>query len=238
MAQRAHPNITLEDYLMLNEKSRRRYEYLDGELRLLPGGGGVVLEGDAVEEQEYANITKEDYLMLNESSKNARYEYLDGRLRMLAGGSADHSLIAANLITILNNLLEERPCLVYNSDMQLQLSESRYLYPDVTVSCDPRDEAPEDNKTRYPTVVIEVLSPSTQDDDRGWKFLFYQSHPTIQDYVLVDSQRILVEVFHREKNVWTSSKYRLNDNVELEGLDVEFSVYDVYKKTGLMRKAR
>src|SRR6266567_1151548 len=85
-------------------------------------------------------------------------KYLDGELRMLAGGSADDSTITANLTGILYGLLRGGPCKVYNVDMQFQLSETRYVYPDVTVTCDPRDEAPEDSKTHYPTVVIEVLS--------------------------------------------------------------------------------
>jgi len=95
---------------------------------------------------EYQNIDRDDYLTLDQNSQNARYEYLEGELRMLVGGSADHSTITTNLTGILYGLLRDGPCPLYNSEMQLQLSESRYVYPDVTVTCDPRDEAPEDTK--------------------------------------------------------------------------------------------
>jgi Uma2 family endonuclease len=188
-------------------------------------------------QREYSNIDRDDYLVLDQNSQHARYEYLEGELRMLAGGSADHSIISTNLISIIHSLLEDTPCIVYNSDMQLQLSESRYVYPDITVTCDPRDQEPEDNRTHYPTVVIEVLSPSTEVVDRGKKLLYYQAHPTVQEYVMADSQSILVEVYHREKNRWTFTTHGLEDKIQLESLGIQFSVNDIYKRTRLLRQA-
>ena len=180
------------------------------------------------------NITREDFLILNQNSQSTRYEYLDGELRMLAGGSANHSTIIANLTGILYGLLRGGPCKIYSSDMQLQLSESRYVYPDLTITCDPRDKVPADNKTHYPKVVIEVLSPSTEATDRGKKLLYYQAHPTIQDYLLVDSQSVLIEVFHREKGRWTFSIYGIEDQFQLESLNARLAVNDVYENTSFM----
>lgn len=127
-------------------------------------------------QHEYPVIDREDYLKLDQNSQKARYEYLEGELRMLAGGSPDHSIITTNVTSILHQSLEDSHCIVYNSDMQLQLSESRYVYPDITVTCDPRDEEPEDKRIHYPTVVVEVLSPSTEIIDRGKKLLYYQAY--------------------------------------------------------------
>jgi Uma2 family endonuclease len=189
-------------------------------------------------QHEYQNIHVDDYLALDQNSQSARYEYLEGELRMLAGGSADHSTIATNLASILHRLLEEGPCKVYNSDMQLQLTESRYVYPDITVTCDLRDQEPEDNRTHYPTLVVEVLSPGTEVVDRGKKLLYYQAHPTIQEYVIADSQNILVEVYHREKNRWTFTTHGLGDKIQLESLGVQVSVDDIYKRTSLLRRTR
>jgi len=152
-------------------------------------------------QREYPTITVNDYLALDQNSLEARYEYLEGELRMLAGGSPDHSLITTNVTSLLHSFLRGGPCLVYNVDMKLQLSEARYVYPDITVTCDPRDQEPEDNRTHYPSVVVEVLSPSTEAIDRGKKLLYYQAHSTIQDYIMVDSQRILVEVYHPGKDI-------------------------------------
>ena len=189
-------------------------------------------------QHEYQNIHVDDYLALDQNSQSARYEYLEGELRMLAGGSADHSTIATNLASILHRLLEEGPCKVYNSDMQLQLTESRYVYPDITVTCDLHDQEPEDNRTHYPTLVVEVLSPGTEVVDRGKKLLYYQAHPTIQEYVIADSQNILVEVYHREKNRWTFTTHGLDDKIQLESLGVQVSVDDIYKRTSLLRRTR
>ena len=186
-------------------------------------------------QREYPTINREDYLLLDRNSQNARYEYLEGELKMLAGGSADHSTITTNLTSILHRLLEDGPCKVYNSDMQLQLSESRYVYPDITVTCDLRDETPEDNRTHYPSVVVEVLSPTTEAADRGKKLLYYQAHPTIQEYMLVDSQSMLVEVYHREKGRWSFSVHGSGDSVQLEAIGVRFFVNDAYKRTSLVK---
>ena len=98
----------------------------------------------------------EDYLKLDQNSKNARYEYLDGELRMLAGGSTYHSAIIANLTAILGRALENGPCWVYNSDIRVKLSESRYVYPNVSVSCDQRDKELDDT-IHFPCMAVEVL---------------------------------------------------------------------------------
>jgi Uma2 family endonuclease len=188
-------------------------------------------------QHDYPNIHVDDYLALDHNSLNARYEYLDGELRMLAGGSADHSTITTNLTSMLHGLLKGGPCKVYNVDMKLQLSESRYVYPDITITCDSRDQEPEDNRTHYPSVVVEVLSPGTEMVDRGKKLLYYQAHTSIKNYIMIDSQRILVEVYYREKNHWTLSTYGLKEMVPVESLAIQFSVKDAYEQTSLIRKA-
>lgn len=187
-------------------------------------------------QREYPTIRINDYLALDQNSQDVHYEYLEGELRMLAGGSPNHSIIGMNLAGILYTQLADKPCIAYNSDMQLQLSESRYVYPDITITCDPRDQEPEDKKIHYPSVIIEVLSPSTENVDRGTKLLYYQAYPTIQDYLMIGSQSILVEVYHREKSRWTLSRYGLQDEVEIESLGITFLVHDVYKKTSLTRQ--
>jgi Uma2 family endonuclease len=188
-------------------------------------------------QREYPTIRVNDYLTLDQNSQDVRYEYPEGELRMQAGGSPDHSIIGMNLAGILYNELADTPYIAYNSDMQLQLSESRYVYPDITITCDPRDQEPEDKKLHYPTVIIEVLSSSTENVDRGKKLLYYQAHPTIQDYLMIDAQSILVEVSHREKSRWTLTRSGFQDEVEIESLGVQFLVRDAYRRTGLLKKA-
>ena len=185
-------------------------------------------------------IDVEDYLILDQNSKNARYEYLDGELRMLAGGSTYHSAIIANLTANLGRALENGPCWVFNSDIRVQLSESRYVYPDVSVSCDQRDKELDDT-IHYPCMVIEVLSPSTEATDRGEKFIYYLESQALQEYVMVDSQSIRIEVYHREEDGWKLHTFGPGNTVRLESLGIQFPIDTVYrdmKLTGTRKNAR
>ncbi len=87
----------------------------------------------AMAQRKYSVMSVEDYLVLNRNSKDTRYEYLDGEIRRLAGGSPDHSIIIANLTAAIKGSLKGRQCRVYNSDLQLRLSDKRYVFPDVTI---------------------------------------------------------------------------------------------------------
>ena len=184
-------------------------------------------------QRKYPVMDVEDYLILNRSSKSTRYEYLDGELRMLAGGSPDHSIIIANLTATIKGPLKGSQCRVYNSDVQLQLSAKRYVFPDITVSCDQRDRNQKET-IRYPCVVVEVLSPTTEATDRGRKATYYRACPTIQQYMMVDSEEVLVEVHRREGERWTINTFEPGDTIILESLSVQFPIEEAYEGTSLM----
>jgi Uma2 family endonuclease len=178
-------------------------------------------------------LSVEEYLQLDEDSYETRYEYIDGHLRMLAGGTPNHAQIGANIITVLNNLLSENPCRIYTSDVRVQLSESRYVYPDVAVSCDKRERG-DSNMLQYPRLVVEVLSPDTEAYDRGEKLTYYRECPTIQEYMLVNTQRFFIEIFRREtSNLWTYHAFGPYEEVALASLDVHFPVAQVYRNVEL-----
>ena len=183
-------------------------------------------------QRKYSIMSVEDYLILNRTSKDTRYEYLDGELRMLAGGSPDHSIIIANLTATIKGPLKGSPCRVYNSDVQLKLSEKRYVFPDITVSCDERDRNQKET-IRYPRVVVEVLSPSTEATDRGKKAAYYRACATIQEYVMVDTEEIFIEVHRREEERWTINTFEPGDTIILEGLGIQFPIEDAYEGTSL-----
>ena len=183
-------------------------------------------------QRKYSVMSVEDYLVLNRNSKDTRYEYLDGEIRMLAGGSPDHSIIIANLTAAIKGSLKGSQCRVYNSDVQLKLSEKRYVFPDVTISCDERDRNQKE-MIRHPRVVVEVLSPTTEATDRGKKAAYYRACPTIQEYVMVDSEEIFVEVHRREEGRWTINTFELGDTITLESLDIQFPIEDAYEGASL-----
>jgi Uma2 family endonuclease len=177
---------------------------------------------------EYPMISVEDYLTLDRNSKEKRYEYFDGELRMPAGGSTYHSTIMINVTSILHGLLRGSNCRVHGSDMRVQLSKTRYVLPDATVTCDQRDQEFSDI-LRYPKVVIEVLSPSTEATDRGKKFTLYRECPTVQEYMMVDSQSMQAEVYHRNEGKWTLSTFGPGSVIELESLNIRLSIEEVYE---------
>lgn len=184
-------------------------------------------------QHKYSEMDVEDYLILDRNSKNACYEYLEGDLRMLAGGSPDHSIIIANLTAAIKGPLKGGQCRVYNSDVRLQLSERRYVHPDIVVSCDQRDRNQKD-AIRYPSVVIEVLSPSAEAIDRGRKAIYYRASPTIQEYMMVASEEILVEIHRREGEKWTIYTFEADDLVTLTSLNIEFPIADAYEGSSLI----
>jgi Uma2 family endonuclease len=183
--------------------------------------------------RENADIDVNDYFLLDEASQSVKYEYFDGEVVLLAGGSNSHSIIAANITSVLNYALRKRPCTVYSSDVRVKLSETRYVHPDVTVSCDKRDHQAQSN-IQYPCVLFEVLSPSTELKDKGEKLLAYLQCSTLEHYVLVDSRSLFVEVYRKEQHRWTSLIIQAEDMVPLVQIGVEMTMEDIYAKTGLL----
>ena len=190
----------------------------------------------AMAQRKYSVMSVEDYLVLNRNSKDARYEYLDGELRMLAGGSPDHSIIIANLTAAIKGSLKGSQCRVYNSDLQLRLSEKRYVFPDVTISCDERDRNQKE-MIRHPRVVVEVLSPTTEAADRGKKAAYYRACPTIQEYMMVDSEEVFVEVHRREEERWTINTFEPGDTITLESFGIQFPIEDAYEGSSLTNES-
>jgi Uma2 family endonuclease len=175
-------------------------------------------------------ITVEEYFQIDESSYEDRNEYIDGYIRVVPDSAPHHALIGANMCAILHTALAEQPYSVYPTRMRVQLSPSRYVYPDITVSCDEREQG--DEKTLvYPRLFVEVLSPGTEAYDRGNKLRYYRECPTIQEYMLVDTQQPFIEVFKREENnFWTYHAFESGDIVELACLDVRFPASEAYRK--------
>src|SRR3989442_4289996 len=172
------------------------------------------------------SMTVEEFCQLEENDPDARYEYIDGHVYAMAGGTANHGTIKSNIQRILWNLLRGSNCRVYSSDMKVYISETRYFHPDVTVTCDPRDRG-RVQAIQSPRLVGEVLSPTTELTDRTWKLQNYCAHPTIEEYVLVDSQSLKIESYHKEQNRWFYEACENTDNITLHSLGVHFSLADV-----------
>jgi len=175
-------------------------------------------------------MSVEEYFQLLYDSPDARYEYIDGRVYALAGGTADHARIAINVTRALDDLLQGG-CQVFNSDISLRLSNNRYVFPDVTVSCDERDRG-KATTIRYPHLVVEVLSLGTMNYDRTKKFSYYRECSTLQEYVMISTEYQAVEVLKREKqNLWTMRIFGPGDVIEFSSVGIRFPFAAVYQKT-------
>jgi len=175
----------------------------------------------------------EDYFALDSNSSEARYEFIDSYVYMLAGGTADHSTIQGNLLSAFKSTLRGGPCRVHTSDLKVQLSEKRYVFPGISVSCDPRDRG-KITVMQSPILIVETLSPGTEAYNRGKKFSYYRACTSIQEYVLVDTQQQAVEVYRRDKELfWKLSAFEAGEQVELTSLGISIPVATIYEDVEL-----
>ncbi|MBR8837942.1 MAG: Uma2 family endonuclease [Stigonema ocellatum SAG 48.90 = DSM 106950] len=179
--------------------------------------------------QQPQKMTVEEYLAW-EPQQDIRYEYVTGVVFAMTGGTIPHNDIALNLYTALRPHVRSRGCRVNVSDVKVQVNpESQYYYPDVIVSCHPKDLNAR-KFIRYPKVIVEVLSPGTSAKDRGEKFFYYLTIPTLQEYVLIDSEKIFVERYCRgEGRMWLYYPYTDGDIITLSSIEFECPIELLYE---------
>ncbi len=176
-------------------------------------------------------LTPEEYLVI-EDAAGWKSEFYDGEMFAMSGGSYDHSVIATNVTTYLQIRLQGRPCRPLNAEMRLHVPESTfYAYPDASVVCGPPQYAPGSKTTIVnPTLIVEVLSPSTERYDRTAKFWHYQRLATLQDYVLVTQDAPQVERFSRQGDQWLYAAYKnLESRLPLPALGIEVPLKEIYE---------
>ena len=179
--------------------------------------------------QDSQKITPEKYLEW-EAEQEFRHEYVDGEILAMTGGSLPHNDIALNFYTALRSHLRQRGCRVNVSDAKVQdAKNSRYFYPDLVISCNPDDLKSRDF-IEHPKVIIEILSPSTEKYDRGNKFKYYRQFPSLQEYVLVDSESISVEIYQRgEGKIWHYCAYTEGESITLSSIEFTSAVEVLYE---------
>jgi Uma2 family endonuclease len=176
--------------------------------------------------------TPEQYLEL-ERKAPYKSEYHDGCIYAMSGASREHNLIAGNLLSLINPQLEDRPCEVYMSDMRVRVSATGlYTYPDVSVVCGESQFLDREVDTLLnPTLIVEVLSPSTEAYDRGKKFDQYRRLESLREYVLVAQDEVLVLRYTRRGVEWILSEFRRMEEVlRLESVGCEMPLSAVYRK--------
>jgi len=180
--------------------------------------------------------TEEDYLRMEEKA-SYKSEYFRGEIFMMAGGTPNHNRVKENLsVEIGITLKSKRSCRSYSSDQRIHIPEnSLHTYPDVVVVCGPNQYSAQNSNTiTNPSVVIEVISQGSGSYDRGDKFRLYRDIESLQEYILVNSLNVGVEIYRRtEDNHWLLAQdaYKLTDSVTIQSIDATLLLSDLYAGT-------
>lgn len=177
------------------------------------------------------HVTPEEYLAADRAAE-FKSEYFDGQAYAMSGGTLLHSLLATRLVTELNNALVGRRCSVFNSDARVRATASTYVYPDISVVCaQPQVDGKHQDILLNPTLIVEVLSGSTESHDRGLKFARYRQIASLEEYVLVAQFEPRVEIFLRQPdNHWLLSEYfGLESTISFESLGIDLRVSHLYQ---------
>jgi Uma2 family endonuclease len=173
--------------------------------------------------------TVEEFLAF-EAEEPERYEFVGGIVRMMTGGSAAHSAIKTNATNALNAALRDGPCRAYIDDLKV-VTKTAVMYPDVVVTCRPL--APDDDRVPDPTIVVEVLSPTTERHDRIAKWREYQRIGSLQHFVLVEQAERRVEVYSRTETGWALASIEPpEDAVILKSIGATLSLEAIYEGSG------
>ncbi len=208
--------FTPEEYLLLEERSPYKSQYIHGEI--FPMG----------EDTDPAS-------MMGGSALYAPSFYGHTPPSLMGGAAPDHVLIASNLNLTLGLQFRGRPCRVFNADLRVAVAPGEiYTYPDVVALCGEPQYEPDRRPASLlnPQMIVEVLSPSTQSFDRGDKFLYYQQLASLTDYLLVSVERMHVEHRFRRLDVgWQATEYRQPaDRVPLASVNAELLLADIYER--------
>lgn len=174
-------------------------------------------------------LSAQEYLEW-EARQEFKHEYVEGEVYAMTGGTLPHNDIAVNLTTALKKHLKGKGCKVRMADAKVGITdEGPFFYPDVLVTCDSRDRRAI-QFMRFPCLVVEILSPGTEAYDRGSKFAQYRRLSTLQEYVLINSDKLGVEKFRlNERNKWELTAYEAGDTMHFSSIDVELLVAQLYE---------
>lgn len=180
----------------------------------------------------HENMTVQEYLEFERES-DAKHEYLNGEVFAMAGASANYNLVTGNTYAALHAQLRKRPCLIFTNDMRVHIpATDLYTYPDIVIVCNaPQYEDKGKDTLLNPTLIIEVLSPSTENYDRGRKFQHYRSLSSLKEYILISQENYHIEHYIRQENKWILTDIMdATATINLPSTDCTLTMSDIYEK--------
>jgi Uma2 family endonuclease len=213
---------TLEEFLQMERAPDVQYQYHNGEIWEVK---------EAAVSYNKHHYTIEEYLQMERAS-NVKHEYYQGEIFAMAGAGGRHNIIFVNALGELYSHLKNKPCRPYGSDMRMHIPENTlFTYPDISIYCgDPTVIDKNKDTVIQPTIIIEILSPSTRAYDLGKKFELYRDIPTLKEYILIDTETIGVKIFRiNAHNHWEPSAYKtLEETVQIPTIGISLSMQDIY----------
>jgi Uma2 family endonuclease len=181
-------------------------------------------------------LTVEEYLQFEKES-DQKHEYFEGEIFLRAGAGARHNVIFKNLFRDLATILRGKPCQPYGSDMRIHIPENTlFTYPDISIICGDIIPSDKDEDTLIrPSVLIEILSPSTKNYDRIEKFRLYRDIPTLREYLMIDSVTVGIEAFRlNAQSHWELEEYKtINETLSISTVDIALPLKEIYEGTKL-----
>jgi Uma2 family endonuclease len=176
-------------------------------------------------------LTYEQYLALERAAAE-KHEFAGGELFAMSGAKRAHNVATANVSRLFGNALRDRPCVVFSPDMRVRTADDVATYPDVTVVCGGLEFSDaEEDELRNPTVIVEVLSDSTEAYDRGDKLAHYQTIASLRDVVFVATKVARLDHYTRQDDgSWARRSYARGESAHVASVDVSLPVDEVYDK--------
>jgi len=185
---------------------------------------------------KYNFISPEEYLVMERASEE-KHEYFYGYVQAMSGARLAHNQIASNLYTDIGSFLKNKECQILPSDMRISTpSHETYMYPDAQIVCgEPQMEDERFDTLTNPSVIIEILSESTQHMGKGRKFFFYRQIPSLKEYIMIDSKKRFLQIIRRQHDdLWKFED--LNETAAaliIQTIQLSLPINDVYRNTGL-----
>eukprot|EP01012_Entosiphon_sulcatum_P009782 TRINITY_DN15607_c0_g1_i1.p1 TRINITY_DN15607_c0_g1~~TRINITY_DN15607_c0_g1_i1.p1 ORF type:complete len:201 (-),score=28.20 TRINITY_DN15607_c0_g1_i1:338-940(-) len=177
--------------------------------------------------------TVEEYLEMEKESTE-KHEYYQGEIFAMSGAGFNHNLIFSNVFGFLFSKLKGSKCIPFGSDMRMNIPENTlFTYPDISIYCNEVKHLNKDEDTiLHPTVIIEILSPSTKNYDRGKKFNLYKDIPSLKEYIMIDSESVSVEAYYvnEEKNWMLNKHIEISDTFSLVSMGFDVPLADIYER--------
>jgi Uma2 family endonuclease len=178
--------------------------------------------------EEIIPINIEEYL-LGELESEVRHEFYDGQVYPMAGAGEKHNIISGNLYSVLRRKARGTNCKTFIADMKLYIPElNRFYYPDILLTCDSNDD--HEYYKQVPCLIVEVLSPSTENIDRREKLHAYQNISSVKEYLLVSQERMEVELYRRDGKHWQYYLLKTEEDIlHIDCLDLGLTMADIYE---------